>query len=120
MLKKLLLINVLFVSACSVQLVKEEKYISTEQFKDAAYKICMNSNKYKERQHNKKSLCQKDAQKYITSAEHKFREYKADEHNYRLCRSRFSNIQVADKCFTKQQEKYYRRELDGYKAWLNR
>lgn len=119
-LKKILLINVLLVTACSLQLVKEEKYISTDKFRDEAYNICMGSKKYKkEPQHSRQKICQKDAQLFITRAENKFREYKADEHNYRLCRSKFANIQVSDKCFREQQRKYYKRELDGYKAKLN-
>ncbi len=120
MFKKILLVNIIFLTACSTQMVKEEKYISTGSFRDDAYKICMNSKKYKQEiQESRKLNCQKDAQTFITIAKSNFREYKADEHNYRLCRSKFSNIQVSDKCFKEQQEKYYRRELNGYKAALN-
>jgi len=110
----------MFITACSVSLVKEEKYISTKPFQDDAYKFCMGSTKYKkERQQNRQSICEKEAQALIATAEKKFRDYKADEHNYRLCRSKFANIEVSDKCFREQQEKYYRRELASYKAKLN-
>lgn len=116
--KKIFLISVLLMSACT--LVKQEKYISTDKFRSDAYKLCMSSKKFaKESSQYRKLNCQKDAQTFITSAENKFRQYKADEHNYRLCRSRFSDIQASDNCFRQQQEKYYRRELDGYKAKLN-
>lgn len=105
-------------AACS--LVKQEKYITTGKFRDDAYKICMSSKKFaNESRQSRKSICQKDAQTFITSAEKKFRQYKADEHNYRLCRSRFADIRVSDKCFNEQQEKYYKRELESYKSKLN-
>jgi len=80
----------------------------------------MSSKKYKkEPQQNRKLICQKGAQAYITAAEKKFREYKADEHNYRMCRSKFADIRVSDKCFNEQQKKYYKRELASYKSKLN-
>jgi len=118
--KKLLLINLLFVGACSLQYVKDEKYISTKPFVDEAFKICMDSKKYKkEPQDKRKAICTDEAQATVKAAEDKFRKYKADEHNYRLCRSKFADMQVSDKCFNQQQEKYYGRELDSYKASLN-
>lgn len=120
MLKRVLLINVLFVAACGLKLVKDEKYIATGKFRDEAFKICMSSKKYgNEPQQGRKAICNKDARAFIANAEMKFREYKADEHNYRLCRSRFADIPASDECFRRQQEKYYERELAAYKANLN-
>ncbi len=80
----------------------------------------MTSKKYQQQpQAGRKTICQTEAQTVIGKATSDFRQYKADEHNYRLCRSKFSNIELSDKCFNEQQEKYYRRELEGYKASLN-
>lgn len=117
-LKIILLVNLLLITACT--LVKQDKYIKTDTFRDEAWKLCMDSNKYKQQaQENRKISCQKDAQDFITHAENNFREFKADENNYRLCRAKFADIQMSDRCFNEQQEKYYRRELDGYKSGLN-
>lgn len=120
MLKKIILCSVLLVTACGIRLVKEDKYISTQPFKDDAYRLCLGDKKStRQPQADKQATCQKEADAFIIRAEHKFREFKADEHNYRLCRSRFSNIQLSDKCFREQQQKYYKRELAGYKASLD-
>ncbi len=119
MFKKIFLINFIFIAACTTSLVKEEKYISTEPFKAEAYSICMASKKYKQEiQIDREQICRKDANRVIAKAESDFREYKADEHNYRLCRTKFSDINVSDKCFKKQQKKYYERELDNYRSKL--
>ena len=111
----------LFASACGLKLVKDEKYISTEQFNGQAVNICMTSKKYKkEAASTRKQLCQQSANSFLADAERKFREYKADEHNYRLCRSKFANIQLSDRCFRDRQIKYYQRELASYKLEMNR
>lgn len=120
MIKKISIICVLLLSACNYKIVKDESYISTDKFRDAAYQICLDSKKYKiEPRSERKTICHKDAQEFITTAEKKYRDYKADEHNYRLCRSKFPSMQLTDKCFREKQEKYYKRELERYKANLN-
>ncbi len=116
-----LFVALLFLTACGVKLVKDEKYISTGQFHEQAMKICMTGKKYKEEAVSaRRQLCQQSASSFIADAEHKFREYKADEHTYRLCRSKFANVNLSDKCFREKQVKYYQRELAGYKRELNR
>lgn len=118
--KYFLLLTVLVMTACGLKLVKDEKYISTEQFRVQAVEICITSKKYKNvAVKSRNEICEKDAAKLIADAEHKFREYKADEHNYRLCRSKFSNIKASDKCFMEKQANYYKRELATYKKKLN-
>ena len=113
----IIFIFVVLLGACS--LVKEEKYISTDSYRDAAYKLCVEGKKYQAKsQQERQENCRSDASEFITSAENKFREYKADTHNYRLCRSKYADIQVSDKCFRDQQDKYYTRELEAYKASL--
>lgn len=120
MIKKIALVSIVLLTACNYKIVKEEKYIATDKFRDAAYKICLDSKQYKKlAKQGRHATCHKDAQAFISKAEKKFRDYKADEHNYRLCRSKFPSPTLTDKCFREQQEKYYHRELESYKARLN-
>lgn len=110
-------IFIVVLGACS--LVKEEKYIATDSYRDAAYKLCVEGKKYQAKsQQERQAMCRQEAIDFITTAENKFREYKADEHNYRLCRSKYAAIEASDKCFREQQDKYYSRELEVYKAGL--
>lgn len=114
MFRNLLLLCVFTVTACS--LVAEHKYVDTTQYRDEAYRLCMASDKYSPA--TQQQRCRQDAETIIRRAEHDFREFRADEHNYRLCRSRYPDIAEADRCFTKQQDKYYKRELHNYQMSL--
>lgn len=114
-----IIISILIVMLGACSLVKEEKYIATDSYRDATNKLCLEGKKYQAKSpQERQAICRKESVDFITSAENKFREYKADEHNYRLCRSKYADIQDSDKCFREQQDKYYARELEAYKASL--
>lgn len=120
-IKNIALIGTVLLVACNYKIVKEEKFISTDKFKAEAFKICMSSKGTKGMEKaTRKTHCQKDADNIVTTAEKKYREYKADEHNYRLCRSKYPSVPLVDKCFIKRQEKYYNRELETYRNNLNK
>ncbi|MDH5444329.1 MAG: hypothetical protein OEY52_02160 [Gammaproteobacteria bacterium] len=107
----------LLVASCGLKLVKEEKYIATDSYKHQAVEVCLKSKKFSKS--SREAKCAEHAGQFIANAEKSFRVYKADEHNYRLCRSKFSRIEDSDKCFKVQQEKYYKRELISYRASLS-
>ena len=111
----LILFAVLLLTACGLKLVKDEKYIDTKTFQEEVYTLCMKRGNFRSQSPpGSETACQEDARRFIASAEKKFREYKADEHSYRLCKAKFAHMVQVDKCFREKQESYYRREVSSY------